>query len=70
MRNGGNEKEMNEKNVEKGFLGRLLIAQKERDVEHWHSFSRADKLLAYRYSVLVFLMGVLAGMSGGAFLWI
>ena len=62
---------MSEKNVEpKGFLGRLIDAQRERDVERWHSLTDEQKTLVYRYTVLVFLFGVLGGMSGAAFLWL
>lgn len=61
---------MHEKNVEKGFFGRLLSAQQERDVERWHSLTHEQKTLMYRYTVLVFLFGVLGGMSGAAFIWL
>ena len=62
---------MGEKTVEsKGFLGRLLDRQKEIDVERWHSLSDEQKTLVYRYTILVFLMGVLGGMSGAGFLWL
>lgn len=65
------KREMREKNVEtKGFIGRLFDAQKERDVERWYSFTEEQKNLVYRYTILVFLFGVLGGMSGGAFLWL
>ena len=62
---------VDEKSVKpKGFLSRLLDAQKKEDLERWHGFTAEQKSLAYRYTILVFLFGVLGGMSGAAFLWI
>ena len=63
MRKGGKEKEkMSEKNV-------LEWLFRDGDREGWYSLTHEQKSLVYRYTVLVYLFGVLGGMSGAAFLW-